>query len=131
MIVEITKENLEELENSFLSQETVEEEFQKNPFAHYIVLKEEKEIIGYIYYSDIYERVEIDQFEINKIHRNCGKGQLLLTFLIEHVDKDITLEVRKDNLPAIHLYEKNGFQRIAIRPGYYNGIDGILMERKR
>ena len=37
--------------------------------------EEDNEIIGYIYYSDIYERVEINQIEINFIHRNCGKKQ--------------------------------------------------------
>ena len=50
--------------------------------------------------------------------------------MIEIVEKDITLEVKMDNFPAISLYEKNGFERKAIRKGYYNGIDGILMERK-
>ena len=45
------------------------------------------------------------------------------------MDKSITLEVKIDNFPAIHLYEKYGFEKKAIRKGYYNGIDGILMER--
>ena len=44
--------------------------------------------------------------------------------------KDISLEVRENNIPAISLYEKNGFEKKAIRKGYYKGIDGILMERK-
>ena len=69
-------------------------------------------------------------FEINLIHRNCGKGDFLLKKLIQKVNKNITLEVRKDNIYAIKLYEKNGFKQVAIRKNYYNGIDGILMERK-
>ena len=28
------------------------------------------------------------------------------------------------------LYEKYGFEKVGIRKGYYNGIDGILMFRK-
>ena len=131
MIFEINEKNIEELKASFLSKETVLEEWKANPFAKYIVLQEKNEIIGYIYYSEIYERVEINQFEINKIHRNCGKGQMLLDYFIKHVDKDITLEVKEDNITAIHVDEKKGFQKKAIRKGYYNGIDGILMERKR
>ena len=43
---------------------------------------------------------------------------------------DITLEVRIDNFSAIHLYQKFGFKSVSIRKNYYNGIDGILMERK-
>ena len=131
MIIHLNKDNIEELNNSFLSKEIVSKELDNNPFGHYLLLKEDQEVIGYIYYSDIYERAEINQFEINSFHRNCGKGDFLLKEMIKTVDKDITLEVREDNIPAIKVYEKNGFIKKAIRKGYYNGIDGILMERKR
>ena len=131
MIIHLNKDNIEELNNSFLSKEIVSKELENNPFGHYLLLKEDQEVIGYIYYSDIYERAEINQFEINSFHRNCGKGDFLLKEMIKTVDKDITLEVREDNIPAIKVYEKNGFIKKAIRKGYYNGIDGILMERKR
>ena len=127
MIYELT--NLDELDNSFISKEYIKEELSNNPFGKVLVLKED-EIIGYLYYSDIYERAEINQFEINLIHRNCGKGNLLLNEFINRIKKDITLEVKEDNTPAIKVYEKNGFVKTAIRKGYYNGVDGILMERK-
>ena len=127
MIYELT--NLDELDNSFISKEYIKEELSNNPFGKVLVLKEDK-IIGYLYYSDIYERCEINQFEIDSIHRNCGKGDLLLKHLINTVKKDITLEVKEDNTPAIKVYLKNGFVKTAIREGYYNGVDGILMERK-
>ena len=55
---------------------------------------------------------------------------MLLKKMIHTVKKDITLEVKKDNISAIKLYEKNGFIKKAIRRGYYNGVDGILYERK-
>ena len=106
MIYELT--NLDELDNSFISKEYIKEELSNNPFGKVLVLKEDK-IIGYIYYSDIYERCEINHFEIEDIHRNCGKGDLLLKYLINLVKNDITLEVKEDNTPAIKLYLKNGF----------------------
>ena len=31
----------------------------------------------------------------------------------------------------MNLYKKFGFEKKAIRKGYYHGIDGILMERKQ
>ena len=130
MIIEINKDNIDIIDNSFIDKNYVIKEFENNPFCKFLILKENNEIIGYLYYSDIYERAEINQFEINKIHRNCGKGNSLLNKMIEIVEKDISLEVKVDNYPAISLYEKNGFERKAIRKGYYNGIDGILMERK-
>ena len=130
MIIDLTKDNINILDNSFIDKTTVENEFNNNPFARYLVLIEVNEIIGYIYYSDIYDRVEINQFEINSIHRNCGKGSYLLKEFTETVEKDISLEVKKDNYQAIKVYEKNGFEKVAIREKYYNGIDGILMIRK-
>lgn len=127
MIYELS--SLDELDNFFISKEYISNELKNNPFGKILVLKEDK-IIGYLYYSDIYERCEINQFEIMLSERNSGKGDLLLKYLINHVEKDITLEVREDNTPAIKLYLKNGFIKKAIRKGYYNGVDGILMERK-
>lgn len=130
MIIEVTKDNLKELNDSFFSIKWIEEEISNNPYAKFLLLKEHEEIIGYLYYSDIYERAEINQFEINNIHRNCGKGNLLLKEFLKRVQKDVTLEVKEDNLVAIRLYEKNGFVKKAIRKNYYKDKDGILMERK-
>lgn len=130
MIIEITKNNINELDHSFISRKWLEEELKNNPYGKVLVLKENHEIIGYLYYSDIFERAEINQFEINNIHRNCGKGNLLLQAFLKKVDKDVTLEVKDDNIIAIALYEKNGFIKRAIRKNYYKDHDGILMERK-
>lgn len=129
MIFELTKGNINEIEKTFIDLSEVLNEFENNPFAKYLIYKENDKIIGYIYYSDIYDRAEINQFEIEVSHRNCGKGKTLLNKLLKVVDKNITLEVRKDNLAAIHLYKSVGFVEKAIRKGYYQGIDGILMEK--
>lgn len=131
MIIELTKDNEKYLEDPFLKDKGLKEEFEKNPYAKVLLLVEEDKVIGYLYYSDIYERAEINQIEIDSFHRNCGKGDFLLKYFLELIQKDITLEVRENNQYAIKLYEKNGFQRKAIRKGYYQGIDGILMERKK
>ena len=122
--------NINEVDNSFINKEYLENELKNNPYAKVLLLKEDNKVIGYIYYSDIYERVEINQFEIEKSYRNKGNGNLLLQAMINKVNKDITLEVREDNAYAIKVYEKNGFIKTATRKGYYNGVDGILMERK-
>ena len=131
MFIEVNKDNLNILDNSFIDKNIVLNDLDSNPFGHYLLLNEDNEIMGYIYYSDIYDRAEINQIEINFIHRNCGKGSKLLEKMISVVDKNITLEVKIDNIPAIKLYKKYGFEQVAIRKGYYNGVDGILMERKK
>lgn len=129
MITIINKNNINFPDDDFLTKKEVSTELENNPYGNYLLLIEEDKIIGYIYYSDIYERAEINQFEVKPTHRNCGKGNELLKYLIEKLQKNITLEVKQTNASAIHLYEKNGFKKVAIRKGYYNGIDGILMER--
>ena len=131
MIYSLNKNDPSVLNNTFIDRKEIENELLNNPFGKVLLYEEDKQIIGYIYYSDIYDRAEINQFEIDLIHRNCGKGKKLLKKLIETVDKDITLEVRIDNYPAIKVYEDNGFKQTAIRKGYYKGIDGLLMERKK
>ena len=74
MIIELTKENINEIDNTFINKLEVTKELENNPFAKYLIFKEKDEIIGYLYYSDIYDRAEINQFEIEVSHRNCGKG---------------------------------------------------------
>ena len=34
--------------------------------------------------------------------------------------KDIFLEVRESNIPAIEFYRKNGFEKIGVRKNYYH-----------
>lgn len=131
MLKELDKKDLSIINSSFIEKEFVINEFDNNPFAKFLLLIEDNKVIGYIYYSDIYERVEINQFEIDFIHRNCGKGSEFLKEFIKYVDKSITLEVNVDNYPAIKVYEKMNFEKKAIRKSYYDGIDGILMERDK
>lgn len=131
MIIELTEQNINEIENTFINIAEIKNELRNNPFAKILIYKENNNVIGYLYYSDIYDRAEINQFEIEISHRNCGKGKILLDKMLELVDKSITLEVKKDNLPAIHLYKSKGFVEKAIRKGYYKGIDGILMEKEK
>ena len=129
MILDYNEIDLSQYENNIIKEDTIAKDLEINPFGKYLFYVEDKKIIGYIYYSDIYDRAEINQIEVDVSHRNCGKASILLKKAIELVDTSITLEVKIDNFPAIHLYEKYGFEKKAIRKGYYNGIDGILMER--
>lgn len=130
MIIEVNDKNIDEFTISIINSEIILNDLKSNPFGHYLCYVEKNKIIGYLYYSDIYERAEINQIEVENIHRNCGIASKLMKNLIGIVEKNITLEVSVDNLSAIHLYEKFNFKKIGIRKGYYNGVDAILMERE-
>lgn len=130
MIIELNKNNINIIENSFINKNVVENELENNPYAKYYVYVDDNQINGYLYYSEIYDRIEINQIEVFYKKRNQGIATKLMKKLTETVEKDITLEVKIDNDIAIKLYKSFGFKKVAIRKGYYKGIDGILMERK-
>lgn len=122
--------NSNQTSNSFVDLKELEKELSQNPFGKILVYKKENRIIAYLYYSEIYERIEINDIEIEEQYRNMGIGTELLNKLTEIVQKSISLEVRINNYNAIKLYKKFGFQEKAIRKGYYQGIDGVLMVRE-
>lgn len=129
MIVKINFDNLNLLNNSFVSKEKISDELNNNPFAKILCYMQDNKIVGYLYYSLIYDRIEINNIEVDKSYRNKRIATKLLNELIKE-NKDITLEVNKNNEIALKLYNNFGFEEKAIRKGYYSGIDGILMERK-
>ena len=103
-----------------------------NPFTHTLVYLDNDEVIGFIKYDVIYEKVELIYIFVCKDCRNKGIASKLLKSLIDKVsDKEnITLEVRTDNKVAIKLYQKFNFEIIATRKNYYDNCDGYLMEKK-
>ncbi|HPE14680.1 MAG TPA: GNAT family N-acetyltransferase [Bacilli bacterium] len=100
-----------------------------NPFLKVF----EYENKGYIEISDIYDRIEIVNIFVNEQYRNQKIASNLMNYIIDYAKNNnktnITLEVNSINKIAIHLYEKFGFKKVAVREKYYNGIDGILMEK--
>ena len=103
-----------------------------NPFSKYLVYIENNDVLGFCYYYEIYDKLEIAYIFVKEIYRNNNIGSKLLEYLItNNQDKEnITLEVNQNNASALKLYKKYGFIEVAKRKGYYNGIDGILMEKK-
>ena len=110
-----------------------EKEFSTNPYLKIITYAEKDKIIGFLLYSLIYDRIEIEQFEVITKERRKGIGDKLLNYLIEKYKekdiKNITLEVNEDNIAAINLYKKYGFKKVSTREKYYDGINGLLMEK--
>ena len=105
-----------------------------SPYSRTINYKIDDKIIGYIDYSLIYDRMEIDNIKVEEEYQDKGIGTKLMSYLvsiaIENKVDNITLEVRKSNNKAIHLYKKFGFHEVAIRKYYYGDEDAILMEKK-
>ncbi len=82
----------------------------------------------------VLNEADIMNIVTKKDKRNSGIGAQLLEELFRvAMQKNITtltLEVNKNNLPAIHLYEKLGFIKIAERKKYYqNTYDAFIMQK--
>ena len=105
-----------------------------NPFARRIEFVIEDKVIGYLEYSLIYDRIEIDNFSVLEEYRKQGIGTKLMSYLVSLAIclrvVNITLEVRVSNDIAINLYKKFGFREVALRKYYYGDEDGILMEKQ-
>jgi ribosomal protein S18 acetylase RimI-like enzyme len=108
--------------------------FNRGPFSHIMVYEDKNEIVGFISYSIIYNRAEIDYIYVEASHRRKNVAYELMEYCIEDVEtsgcENITLEVNVNNNVGIHLYEKFGFQVAATRSKYYKGEDGLLMIRE-
>jgi ribosomal-protein-alanine N-acetyltransferase len=65
--------------------------------------------------------------------RRRGLGRVLMTSLLNEARRrgarEIFLEVRADNPGAEELYASLGFERLGVRPGYYqpDNVDAIVM----
>lgn len=142
MAIQIEKMNLNHLNelqeilisdfDDFWSFSTLKEELE-NENSSYIIGKIHNEIIGFAGLKKIFDQADIMNIVIKKTYRNQGIGTLLLENLIL-LAKDLNistlfLEVNEQNKPAIHLYEKLGFEKLGVRKKYYNNNNGIIMKK--
>jgi len=109
-------------------------EIINNPYTKIYLYIENNNVLGLIHINNIYDRYEINNIFVLDKYRKKGIASKLIEKVISEGLKDkvinITLEVKESNYKAINLYKKYGFVAKAIRKGYYNGINGILMEKE-
>ena len=105
-----------------------------NPSAYYIVATErDNTVIGYAGMWVVMDELHITTIAVDPSRRGRRIGERLLLDLIEEGitrgASRATLEVRERNAVARRLYEKYGFEDVAIRKNYYsdNGENAIIM----
>ena len=125
--------NLENLFSNIFLKGDIEKELKDNPYMKIFIYLKDNNILGFIEIYQIYDRIEIANFNVLEEFQNKYIGSKLLEYVINYSNdnnmKNITLEVRSDNDKAIYLYEKFGFVNISIRKNYYGKVDGILMKK--
>ena len=104
----------------------------KNRVAHYVVMEQDGEVIGYCGMWVLFEEAHITNIAIHPQHRGQGFGKQLLLAAMEHAAsfgaEMMTLEVRETNHVAQNMYEKFGFLQQGFRKKYYSDTgEGALL----
>ena len=60
----------------------VEELESPNPYLKRIEFYQSDTVLGYLEYSLIYDRMEIDNFFVEESYRRCGIGKKLMSYLV-------------------------------------------------
>lgn len=82
------------------------------------------EVMGYIGVQEICGEAYITNVAVFDKYRKLGIGRALIRAACDGAKNRncefITLEVRESNLPAISLYESEGFEKAGIRKNFYS-----------
>lgn len=77
-------------------------------------------------------KLQKGDLKINQlVNKNEGNGKakkIFIDFLKKHTDKNIILDVKKDNKRAINFYKKNGFKKVGNTK--FGDYAGIVMKKK-
>lgn len=134
--LEITRMTAEDLEGVFEVEKTAfplpwpissfEEEL-RNILATYLIAKQGNKVVGYIGLWFIMDECHITNVAVHSDYRKQKIATRLVERMLElckeHFTTYVTLEVRKNNIPAQCLYKKFGFKAEAVRKEYYKNPD--------
>lgn len=102
---------------------------------HYLVAVRDEDVLGYAGLRAVGTEADVQTIAVAPTAQGTGLGGRLLDALLEEAQRrgcrEVFLEVRPDNAAATALYASRGFERIALRRGYYApGEDAVIMRRR-
>ena len=99
-----------------------------------LVAQEGQTICGYSILFAAADQADVSNIAVDPDRRGEKIGDALMREMLGRAEeegvKEVFLEVRKSNAPAIGLYQKYGFEQIGIRKAYYEAPreDALLMK---
>ncbi len=113
-------------------QDSWESELYNTTVSMVVAETEDGFVLGYGVLGVILDEGCLEKLAVRPECQRQGVAQAILGSFIRYGQENlafITLEVREHNVPAISLYEKNGFQTVGRRKNYYSEIheDALLM----
>lgn len=123
--------------NNPTTREWYDEELKRPEVCFVFVLRTaEHPVAAFCAFWLVVDQAHINNLAVRPELRGRGLGTQLLEGVIAEVahlgGKELTLEVRESNEPALRLYEKGGFVREGVRKNYYTKPveDALLLSRK-
>lgn len=105
------------------------------PTREYVVLENAGVIVGYAGLFISAPSSDVQTIAVSPHMQGQGAGTRLLGALMESAVRagclEMLLEVREDNVSALALYERSGFDVISRRPRYYpDGATALIMRKE-
>ena len=102
----------------------------------YVVAEDAAEVVGYAGLLVSTDTADVQTLAVAPGRQRQGLGAALLAALVDEARRrgarELLLEVRADNAPALRLYGRHRFEQIARRRGYYRAgrTDGLVLRRR-
>ena len=117
------------------SEDMLAEELYNDNASFIVAVAGDGAVLGYAGLTVVLDEGYINNIAVKGQYRRMGVADALLGAFIRFGEAHLaflTLEVRASNAPAIALYEKYGFRRAGVRPGYYQDPreDAVIMTRE-
>ena len=116
------------------SVESILHDVKDNPVARWLVMEDgQGSVLAYAGLWLVIDEGHVLNVAVRSDHRGKGYGKAIVSALIDLAREEgmqlMTLEVRRSNLGAQHLYHSVGFQDVGYRKRYYedNNEDALIM----
>ena len=91
--------------------------------SYWLVAMEGEQVVGYVGSQTVIDASDMMNVAVHPDFRRRGIAEALVAALEDGLrqrgSRELTLEVRDSNVPAIALYEKMGFRQVGLRKNYY------------
>lgn len=117
------------------SEQMIADELADGVTRWYIVAEREGAVAGYAGLAVFGDEAHVMTIGTDPLLQGRGVGRTLLRALLAEAERrgvrQVILEVRVDNAPAIAMYESEGFVAVGVRKRYYQpeNVDAAVMIR--
>lgn len=100
-----------------------------------MVARIDSRIVGYVSFRYVGSEGDVNTIAVDTSVQKQGVGTAMMDWLEETATRrdvrNLFLEVRSDNIPAVAMYLARDFERIDLRRDYYEqGVDAYVMRKR-